>query len=83
MASILFLVLGDMSAALIGVSFGGEVSVVKLGRCGKKSLEGSVAMFLVCFTMGCFIFAAIELREYARPCQPDGRPAVRAAPNCA
>ena len=51
-ASILFLVLGDMSAALIGVSFGGEVSVVKLGRGGKKSLEGSVAMFCICFLIG-------------------------------
>jgi len=65
MASILFLVLGDMMAALIGVSFGGEVSSVKLGRAGKKSIEGSVAMFLVCFLIGCTIFASIELREYA------------------
>lgn len=63
-ASILFLVLGDMSAALIGVSFGGEVSVVKLGRGGKKSLEGSVAMFLVCFLVGCTVFASVTLREY-------------------
>lgn len=51
-ASILFLVLGDMSAALIGVSFGGEVAAVKLGRGGKKSLEGSLAMFSVCFIIG-------------------------------
>mmetsp|Transcript_9983 Transcript_9983/g.32084 ORF Transcript_9983/g.32084 Transcript_9983/m.32084 type:complete len:294 (-) Transcript_9983:344-1225(-) len=65
MASILFLVLGDMSAALIGVSFGGEVAHVKLGRKGKKSLEGSVAMFLVCFCLGCVFFAAVPLREYA------------------
>ncbi len=47
--SILHLVLGDMMAALIGVSFGGDVCVVKLGRKGKKSVEGSVAMFLTCF----------------------------------
>jgi hypothetical protein len=47
--SILHLVLGDMMAALIGVSFGGDVCVVKLGRTGKKSVEGSVAMFLTCF----------------------------------
>ena len=39
-ASILFLVLGDMSAAIIGVSFGGETVSLKLGREGKKSLEG-------------------------------------------
>lgn len=65
MASILFLVLGDMSAALIGVSFGGEVAHVKLGRKGKKSLEGTAAMFVVCFVIGCLIFAAVPLREYA------------------
>ena len=46
--SILWLVLGDMSAALIGVSFGGEACSIKMGREGKKSLEGSVAMFIVC-----------------------------------
>mmetsp|Transcript_22602 Transcript_22602/g.69495 ORF Transcript_22602/g.69495 Transcript_22602/m.69495 type:complete len:295 (+) Transcript_22602:181-1065(+) len=65
MLSILFLVLGDMSAAVIGVSFGGEVAHVKLGRKGKKSLEGSVAMFLVCFTVGCVVFLSVPLREYA------------------
>ena len=32
MASITFLVLGDMSAALVGVSFGGETVAVKLGK---------------------------------------------------
>ncbi len=47
--SILHLVLGDMVAALIGVSFGGDVCVVKLGRKGKKSVEGSAAMFFTCF----------------------------------
>ena len=52
MASTLFLVLGDMTAALVGVSFGGEVSAIKLGRTGKKSIEGSVAMFAVCFLVG-------------------------------
>ena len=52
MASILFLVLGDMSAAIIGVSFGGDaLGQLKLGRSGKKSLEGSLAMFLVCFVV--------------------------------
>lgn len=65
MASILFLVLGDMSAAIIGVAYGGEVAHVKLGRKGKKSLEGSVAMFLVCFTVGCIVFLSVPLREYA------------------
>ena len=40
-AAILFLVLGDMTAAIIGVSFGGDaLGKFKLGREGKKSLEG-------------------------------------------
>ena len=44
MASILFLVLGDMTAAIIGVSFGGDkLGKMRLGREGKKSLEGSAA----------------------------------------
>lgn len=64
MCSILFLVLGDMAAALIGVSFGGEVAQVKLGRLGKKSIEGSLAMFSVCFLVGCLTFAEVPLREY-------------------
>merc|ERR1712228_250099 len=64
MASILFLVLGDMSAAIIGVSFGGETVSMKLGRHGKKSMEGSTAMFLVCFLVGSTIFAPVHLREY-------------------
>ena len=63
--ALLFLVLGDMSAAIIGVSFGGEVAVVKLGRTGKKSLEGSTAMFLVCLAIGCVTFSGVTLREYA------------------
>ena len=31
-ASIIFLILGDLSAAIIGVSFGGEAVAMKLGR---------------------------------------------------
>ena len=31
--------------------------VVKLGREGKKSVEGSVAMFLVCLLSGSVIFS--------------------------
>merc|ERR1712151_1355764 len=65
MASIMFLVLGDMSAAIIGVSFGGECCTVKLGRQGKKSMEGSIAMFTVCFFVGCLTFCTVPLREYA------------------
>ena len=65
MASILFLVLGDMTAAIIGVSFGGDaLAAVKLGRDGKKSLEGSLAMFFLCFIVGVTIFFHVRLREY-------------------
>jgi len=65
MASILFLVLGDMTAAIMGVSFGGDsFGKLKLGRAGKKSLEGSLAMFCVCFVVGSVIFGPIRLREY-------------------
>lgn len=64
MASVLFLVLGDMSAAIIGVSFGQETVSIKLGRHGKKSMEGSVAMFVMCFVVGSTIFASVHLREY-------------------
>lgn len=64
-ASICFLVVGDMSAALIGVAYGGETCVVKLGREGKKSMEGSVAMFLSCFVIGHMMFIQVQLSEYA------------------
>ena len=66
LTSILFLVLGDMSAALIGVSFGGETVGLKLGRHGKKSAEGSAAMLVVCFVVGCVVFFRVELREYPK-----------------
>ena len=65
MASILFLVLGDMTAAIMGVSFGGDsFGTLKLGRAGKKSLEGSLAMFSVCCAVGFATFGPIRLREY-------------------
>jgi dolichol kinase len=63
--SILWLVIGDMSAALIGVSFGGDVCVVKMGREGKKSAEGSVAMLIACLMIGMFIYGDVYLSEYA------------------
>jgi dolichol kinase len=65
MTSVIFLVLGDMSAALFGVSFGGEMVAAKLGREGKKSFEGSAAMFFVCFIIGCTVFSEVRLCEYA------------------
>lgn len=54
-----------MSAALIGVSFGGETVSLKMGREGKKSVEGSIAMFCVCFVLGMIAFAGRTLSEYA------------------
>jgi len=65
MASIVFLVLGDLSAALIGRSFGQSVCSMKVGPGGKKSVEGSVGMFLCCCLFGCTIFSQVHLREYA------------------
>jgi len=41
-SALLFMILGDMSAALFGISFGR----IKIGR---KSLEGTTAMFIICF----------------------------------
>jgi len=55
--SLLFMILGDMSAALFGISFGR----IKIGR---KSLEGTTAMFLVCFFIGFNVFYDIHMREY-------------------
>jgi dolichol kinase len=63
--SILWLVIGDMSAALIGVSFGGDMCVVKMGREGKKSAEGSVAMLIACTLIGIFVYGDVYLSEYA------------------
>merc|ERR1712008_397319 len=57
MTAIIFLVLGDMSAALIGRSLGQSVCTMKIGPGGKKSVEGSVAMFVVCLFSGCVIFS--------------------------
>lgn len=65
MTSVIFLVLGDMSAALIGRSFGQSVCSMKVGPNGKKSVEGSVGMFLCCCLFGCTIFSQVHLREYA------------------
>lgn len=63
-ASICYLVVGDLCAALFGVAFGGEACIVKLGRGGKKSMEGSIAMFISCCIIGMFLFAEEPLREY-------------------
>ena len=43
------------------MSFGGDVlGELKFGREGKKSLEGSLAMFFVCFVIGMFVFAQVQ-----------------------
>lgn len=65
MTSIIFLVLGDLSAALIGRSFGRSIVSFGVGPGGKKSLEGALAMFTVCNVFGCTIFGQVHLREYA------------------
>ena len=46
-----------MTAALFGISFG----KIKIGR---KSLEGTVGMFSICFFIGFNVFFDIHLREY-------------------
>lgn len=55
--ALLFMILGDMSAALFGISFG------KI-KIGKKSLEGTTAMFIICFFIGFNMFWDIHMREY-------------------
>ncbi|CAE7221876.1 DGK1 [Symbiodinium microadriaticum] len=65
MTSILFLVMGDMAAALIGRSFGQSICSIGIGPGGKKSVEGSTAMFMTCFVFGCTLFSPVHLREYA------------------
>ncbi|MES1911626.1 MAG: hypothetical protein MHM6MM_004033 [Cercozoa sp. M6MM] len=54
-AAILFLVCGDLAAAMVGVSFG-RTKIV-----GKKSLEGFLAMFVVCFVIAFVIFKYLLL----------------------
>jgi len=53
----LYLVLGDMTAAIVGISFGH----IKIGH---KSLEGSAAMWAVCIAIGCVVFWHVDLGEY-------------------
>merc|ERR1719265_2702765 len=54
-----------MTAALIGRSFGRSIVNIGVGPGGRKSVEGSAAMFIVCFCFGCTIFSQVHLREYA------------------
>jgi glycerol-3-phosphate acyltransferase PlsY len=48
-ACLSFLVLGDMFAAIIGMRFG------RTQIWAGKSLEGSLACFIVCFVIGLFV----------------------------
>lgn len=65
MTSIIFLVMGVLSAALTTRSFGKSIFHIGAGAHGKKSLEGFAAMLLVCFVFGCTIFHGTYLREYS------------------
>ena len=49
---------GDMSAAVFGISFG------KTKLYGKKSLQGTFAMFVVCVVIGVGLFIDVHMREY-------------------
>jgi glycerol-3-phosphate acyltransferase PlsY len=55
--ALLYMILGDMSAAIFGISFGR----IKIGH---KSLEGTFAMFTVCSLIGFNMFWDIHMREY-------------------
>jgi len=55
-SAILFLIIGDFMAALVGISFGR----IKIGR---KSLEGSVACFISCFVIAFALFWNVSLGE--------------------
>ncbi|KAF2077124.1 hypothetical protein CYY_001571 [Polysphondylium violaceum] len=55
-ASLLFLIIGDFSAALIGLSYGKT-------KIGNKSLEGTCAMFLSCLLISLVLFRDCNLGE--------------------
>ena len=58
MASSVYLVLGDMTAAIIGISYG------HLRLPSGKSVEGSMAMWIVCLLVGTVVFWHVRLSEY-------------------
>lgn len=47
-----------------GISFGGDICVVKMGREGNKSMEGSVAMFIVCCIIGLIAFKEVYIQLF-------------------
>ncbi|KAN0039985.1 hypothetical protein ACTA71_011867 [Dictyostelium dimigraforme] len=56
-SSMLFLIIGDFTAALVGISYGRT-------KIGNKSLEGSIAMFLVCWILSYIMFFNQNLGEH-------------------
>ena len=62
-ASALYLILGDLNAAIIGISYG----KTKIGNTN-KSMEGFLACFWTCFLVGVFLFWSIPLVEYMCVC---------------
>ena len=60
--ALMYLTLGDTAAALVGVAFGAHP--IKISKTKKKSIEGSLAMFAVCFTSCSIMLADVTLVEY-------------------
>lgn len=56
--SLLFLDLGDLMAALVGLTFG------RIKIYGGKSLEGCLACFFTCVAIGLIGFSNVRLSEY-------------------
>jgi dolichol kinase len=56
--SLLFLDLGDLMAALVGITFG------RIKLYGGKSLEGCLACFFTCCAIGLIGFSNVRLAEY-------------------
>lgn len=55
----LYLILGDLTAAIIGISFG------RTRLTSGKSLEGALAMWLCCVLIGCTCYCGhVRLAEY-------------------
>ena len=62
--ALVFLVVGDAAAALVGVSFGGAVAPA--GPVRRKSWEGSAAMFASCFL--CARYALFDVGVHVAAC---------------
>lgn len=58
LAASMYLIVGDLTAALVGIGFG-NVAIV-----GKKTIEGTATMFVSCFALGFFCFYKVGLWEY-------------------